>query len=752
MGIPGLLQFLKDAGEPISVKKYKGQTVAVDTYCWLHKGAFSCAEKLAKGEPTDQYVRFCMKYVDMLLTFNVKPILVFDGRNLPSKREVEKARRERREVNLQKGRQLLRDGKLSEARDCFTRCVNITPAMAHHVIKAARARGVDCLVAPYEADAQLAYLTKCGLAHAVITEDSDLLAFGCQRVILKMDKHGNGLEIDQRNLGRCRSLGNVFTEEKFRYMCILSGCDYLASLHGIGLGKACKLLRLAKDSDIRKVIKKMGQYLKMDLVVPEEYMDGFVRANQTFLYQLVFDPVSRKMVPLNPYEEDIDPATLSYAGAPIGEGTALQMALGNLDINTMEKIDDFNPDNPMTPPAKRRSRSWNESSVPRPAGLSIWSRSIKATWVGAAQPAASPDRPDRPPPSTRGKERIISLTPVRLPCTSVQVKRPPQDSSLSDQDVLRQYSSAVKRFKSDMQPETVKSTAMAQPRPRNRFATVPQRRNQDVQGQGQDQDQDQVVTSRFFSRSSPAASNLKESADMGFAHSAESKEPSPTADPDCSEGPEALSVETPSPPHSGSQGLRLFNWSDTLPFTDQSQTLKRSSGLAALQHFQYKKDTSAKSSIPKGEEKLQGSPPSQDSGYFSQSQPSLASSYKDQRADCGPKPFRSVPGMDSKESQQTPTRSSNASSTFGTLQLKGAGLPKPKLSNGATKVQALGPARASGLRKKSSANNENKPSSQSTTIRSLWENYSFQRNTQKVTTSCKKGDPMFGLQVNLLAS
>lgn len=54
MGIPGLLQFIKDAAEPISIKKYRGQTVAVDTYCWLHKGAFACAEQLAKGEPTDQ--------------------------------------------------------------------------------------------------------------------------------------------------------------------------------------------------------------------------------------------------------------------------------------------------------------------------------------------------------------------------------------------------------------------------------------------------------------------------------------------------------------------------------------------------------------------------------------------------------------------------------------------------------------------------------------------------------------------------
>lgn len=54
MGIQGLLQFLKEASEPVHVQKYRGLTVAVDTYCWLHKGAFSCAERLAKGEPTDQ--------------------------------------------------------------------------------------------------------------------------------------------------------------------------------------------------------------------------------------------------------------------------------------------------------------------------------------------------------------------------------------------------------------------------------------------------------------------------------------------------------------------------------------------------------------------------------------------------------------------------------------------------------------------------------------------------------------------------
>uniref|UniRef100_A0A8C5ERX1 Exonuclease 1 n=1 Tax=Gouania willdenowi TaxID=441366 RepID=A0A8C5ERX1_GOUWI len=424
MGIPGLLQFIKDAAEPINVKKYRGQTVAVDTYCWLHKGAFSCAEKLAKGEETDQYVWYCMKFVDMLLNFRVKPILVFDGRNLPSKQEVEKSRRERREANLQKGRRLLREGKVSEARDCFTRCVNITPPMAHKLIKAARARGVDCVVAPYEADAQLAYLNKSGLAQAVITEDSDLLAFGCRKVILKMDKQGNGLEIDQSNLGRCRSLGNVFTEEKFRHMCILSGCDYLSSLHGIGLGKACKLLKLAKDPDILKVIRKMGQYLKMNLIVPESYVEGFIRADNTFLYQLVFDPVLKKVVPLNPYPDHLDTDALPYAGLNLGDAVGFQMALGNLDINTLQRIDDFNPDKPHPKTGKARSHSWSDS--PLSTGPSVWTKGLSWSCADVPQPAA-PAHTSLP---SRGQQRVTSLLQERRACKELQVKRPRQGEPL----------------------------------------------------------------------------------------------------------------------------------------------------------------------------------------------------------------------------------------------------------------------------------------------------------------------------------
>ncbi|NXP26783.1 EXO1 Exonuclease, partial [Scytalopus superciliaris] len=493
MGIQGLLQFIKEAAEPSHVKQYKGLAVAVDTYCWLHKGAYACAEKLARGEPTDLYVAFCMKLVDMLLSFGIKPILVFDGCTLPSKKEVEKARREKRQASLLKGKQLLQEGRLSEARECFGRSVNITHAMAHEVIKAARARGVDCIVAPYEADAQLAYLNKIGMVQAIITEDSDLLAFGCKKVFLKIDKFGNGLEIDQARLGNCKQLGNVFTEEKFRYMCILSGCDYLSSIHGIGLAKACKLLKLANNPDIIKVIKKMGQYLKMNITVPEEYIQGFTRANNTFLYQLVFDPVNRKLVPLNAYGDDVDPETLSYAGRHFGDGTAFQIAIGNIDIDTMEQIDNYNPDTAQ--PVQQRSCGWNDRRDNHVK--SIWSREYK---FGPTEDTVPPKMHLLEKPTTKGMEKIISVKGLKLPSKELLAKRPRNDlEEISDGDLLKQYSfTKAKRIKKDddhdgqaqkgvsaIQSVDSSGNSITQessnslPRVRNKFASFLQRKNKD---------------------------------------------------------------------------------------------------------------------------------------------------------------------------------------------------------------------------------------------------------------------------------
>ncbi|VTJ76224.1 Hypothetical predicted protein [Marmota monax] len=757
MGIQGLLQFIKEASEPINVRKYKGQVVAVDTYCWLHKGAIACAEKLAKGEPTDRYVGFCMKFVNMLLSHGVTPILVFDGCTLPSKKEVERSRRERRQANLLKGKQLLREGKVSEARECFTRCINITHAMAHKVIK----------------------------------------------VILKMDQFGNGLEIDQARLGMCKQLGDVFTEEKFRYMCILSGCDYLSSLRGIGLAKACKVLRLANNPDIVKVIKKIGHYLKMNITVPEDYIKGFIRANNTFLYQLVFDPIKRKLVPLNAYEDDIDPETLSYAGQYVDDSVALQIALGNKDINTFEQIDNYNPDTAMSDLS--RSHSWNNKTCQKSSIVnSIWHRNycprLELDNVsGATQLKENP--------STVGIKQVISTKGLNLLRKSSMVKRP-RNEELSEDDLLNQYSlSFTKKIKKNSceNNESLKSSEMfvpaledgtiqtktlsTPPQTRNKFATFLQRKNKEsgavvVPG----------TRSRFFcspldsvdciskkENSQPLdeasvtdkVTNLSESdcrdlegrklVDTNIAHNSSDQVPKDVtvfADEESQSLRTSKFTRTVSPPTLGT--LRsCFSWSGSLggfsrtpsptPGTALQQLRRMSDSLAAMpennavpQTPQSKSDESVGESPPLHD--VERSSQSQESEELSSnslntsklSQPSSKDSDSEE-SDCNMK------SLDNQGNQNYKQCLSRFSKKDTLLRNKVPGLYKSSSvdSLSTTKIKPLVPARVSGLSKKSSSiqkrnhhNAENKPGLQ-IKISELWKNFGFKKDSEKLP-SCKK--------------
>jgi len=369
MGISGLLPFLKNASRPVNVGDFKGCTVAIDVYCWLHKGAFGCAEQLVRGEQTDGYIKYVMKYCNLLLHHGLKPILVFDGRDLPSKDKTETERRKRRRENKEKAAQFLREGRNKEARECMQRCIDITPEMAHSCILACRERNIDCIVAPYEADAQLAFLNISGIAQIVITEDSDLTLFGCDRIMFKLNDSGDCVLYEKSSLPSVFGLrADCFTFDKFRYMCIMSGCDYLSSLKGVGLVNSKNFWTKVSNPDVRAVLPKIPCYLKKpSLIVDQNYIDGFVQADNTFLYQLIFDPATRTLRPLTDYPSWKKASDFPYCGEILDQDTSYQMALGNLDLHSLRKVDHFNPDiqqpfvNPKYGARANHASMWNKN-------------------------------------------------------------------------------------------------------------------------------------------------------------------------------------------------------------------------------------------------------------------------------------------------------------------------------------------------------------------------------------------------------
>jgi exonuclease-1 len=190
----------------------------------------------------------------LLRQHGVVPVLVFDGGVLPMKTEEEVKRARSRKENLERALEHERLGNHAAAYECYRKAVDITPAIAFRLIKVLRKENVEYIVAPYEADAQMAFLALHGHVDLVITEDSDLIPYGCPQVFFKMDKFGQGVDFQYSNLVRNRELDlNNFTKQMVLEMCIMSGCDYLPSLPGMGLKRAHGVIKRFKS--YRKVVR-----------------------------------------------------------------------------------------------------------------------------------------------------------------------------------------------------------------------------------------------------------------------------------------------------------------------------------------------------------------------------------------------------------------------------------------------------------------------------------------------------------------
>ncbi|TBU34279.1 PIN domain-like protein [Dichomitus squalens] len=309
MGISGLLPLLKDIHNTKHLSEFRGQTLAVDAYVWLHRGTYGCAAEIATGKKTSKYVEYAMHRVRLLRHHGIAPFLVFDGGPLPAKKGTEAERRARRAEALARANALAAQGEHARARDCYVKCVDVTPQMAYQLIKALRVEGVPYVVAPYEADAQLAYLERIGLVDGIMTEDSDLLVFGCKNVLFKLDPAAATVtHISRADFAAVASADGGgsglsllgWSDAQFRTMAILSGCDYLPSIPGIGLKTAWALLRK------HRTVENMVDALRLEgkKKVPKGYLDAFRRAERVFMHQRVYDPAQECLVYLTPLPED----------------------------------------------------------------------------------------------------------------------------------------------------------------------------------------------------------------------------------------------------------------------------------------------------------------------------------------------------------------------------------------------------------------------------------------------------------------
>jgi exonuclease 1 len=177
-----------------------------------------------------------------------------------------------------------------------------------------RAEQVSYVVAPYEADAQMRYLESEGIVDGIITEDSDLLVFGARCVLFKFDTAGHVVVIRREDFGLLHTKTASFigwNDNHFREMAIMSGCDYLDSIQGIGVITAAKLMRKYKS------VEKVLQSIRMEgnKKIPKDYLAAFRMAELAFKHQRVYDPRTQRLAYLTePSDGTLDEKQEAYVG------------------------------------------------------------------------------------------------------------------------------------------------------------------------------------------------------------------------------------------------------------------------------------------------------------------------------------------------------------------------------------------------------------------------------------------------------
>ena len=313
MGVHDLLKIFKPVLKKIHISEFKGKTVAVDMMTWLYRGVYSCCNELNSNIQTDLYLNYPLKMISMLTQFNIKIIAVFDGKDLKAKAEEDTFRLQAKEKNLELAAVIESTGDTEIARKVCKRALTVSDKMINTMIAILKKFGIQCYSAPYEADAQIAYLCRQKLCDVAISEDSDLIPYGCPSVIYKLTPDGEGFYFDwnafknsNENISFSKELSLIKRLPFINFIeyCVMLGCDYLDSLKGYGVKGGTRLFNTYSSLDT--VYEQMCEIDKFKPFIEkfikdnkESYLSKAKKAVSLFLLQTIYNPRSKGLAHLN---------------------------------------------------------------------------------------------------------------------------------------------------------------------------------------------------------------------------------------------------------------------------------------------------------------------------------------------------------------------------------------------------------------------------------------------------------------------
>lgn len=304
MGIKNLSKFLdKYAPSSREIKKYEdysGKAIAIDTSLVIYK-YISAMRKTGKdltnkaGNVTS-HLHGILYLINKLISNKITPIFVFDGK--PP--EIKKATlKKRAEIKKNATDKLETELTVEEKIKFFMQATKISNEIIQDTKLFLTTLGIPFIDSIEEADAQMVCLLQNNLAHAVATEDMDLLTFGASKVLKNFFslRENKIIEIDYEKMLKQLK----FSKEQFIDTSILLGCDYLPTIYKVGMVKTYEYITKHKKlENIFKIVEQPEHYDYEEVrsyfqnaiskcTIPSEESMKVIKTDNDAIYKLLVD-------------------------------------------------------------------------------------------------------------------------------------------------------------------------------------------------------------------------------------------------------------------------------------------------------------------------------------------------------------------------------------------------------------------------------------------------------------------------------
>ena len=282
MGIKRLHKFLS---EKKLIKKYdsmekfmqhnnirKSRIVAVDIMLYIYKYKYSY------GDPIYGF----MKQIIHFLNNKIIPLYVFDGVPINEKSFIINNRKNRKRNLVEKINVLKEELKISdreEISDISTKIeklkksyINITNTDIKNIQQLLRICNIPFIQSCNEADISIAKLYKEKRISCCLSEDMDILAFGCKKMIklFKSNIYEYNLDHILQNL--------KLSHDQFIDMCILFGCDYIKPIIKNEPNKIYN--RISNKEPIREIVSENNDTCDIDKYIKDHSKIRYIFKNK----------------------------------------------------------------------------------------------------------------------------------------------------------------------------------------------------------------------------------------------------------------------------------------------------------------------------------------------------------------------------------------------------------------------------------------------------------------------------------------